>query len=84
MNIEYLEDCNRKATIFSEGSKKYLFSYSTLVAEIIENEQSKILKIFDYYSHTTSKHINKFCNRYNFTIPSKKEIEQAVEKNRTL
>lgn len=80
INYYYLEGCNRKAIVFVEGNKKYLFSYTTLVADVEEKENLKILRIFDYYSTTTSKHINKFCLQHNFTIPSKKQIEAEVEK----
>lgn len=80
ISFYFLEGCNRKAIVFVEGNKKYLFSYTTLVADIEQNEHAKILRIFGYYSTTTSKHINNFCKEYNFKIPSKKQIELEVEK----
>lgn len=41
----------------------YLFSYTTLVAKLDTN--TNILYITNkYYSNTTSRHVNKFINKY--------------------
>ena len=41
----------------------YLFSYTTLVAKLDTNTNT-LYATSKYYSHTTSKHINRFKNKY--------------------
>lgn len=41
----------------------YLFSYTTLVAELDTNTQT-LYTTNIYYSNTTSKHVNRFKNKY--------------------
>ena len=64
-----------KAQLIVTESKILLQSYKTIVAEIENN----VLKIYGWYSATTSKHIHDFCLLYGFKTPSKKEIEKAVK-----
>lgn len=44
----------------------YLFSYTTLVAKL-DTSTNIIYTTNKYYSRTTSKHINKFINKYMYT-----------------
>ena len=44
----------------------YLFSYTTLVAKL-DTSTNIIYTTNKYYSNTTSRHINKFINKYMYT-----------------
>lgn len=64
----------------TENSNNYILkSYNTIVAEY----NGEFMKIFGYYSKTTSNHINAFLHYFGFNLMSKKEIEECVsnEKN---
>ena len=61
-----------KAKVITKGGINYLQSYSTIVAEY--NPTSREMKIYDYYSPTTARHINAFLNHYGYPSMSKSEI----------
>ena len=61
-----------KAKIITKGGINYLQSYSTIVAEY--NPTTKEMKIYDYYSPTTARHINAFLDYYGYPSMSKSEI----------
>ena len=60
-----------KAKVYNnEKGEIFLKSYETTVAEISEGK----LIIYDWYSATTSKHINEFAQQHGFSKKSKKEM----------
>ena len=61
-----------KAKIINKDGKHYLKSYNTLVAEY--DPADKKMKIYDYYSHTTGRHINAFLNHFGYPTMTKSEI----------
>ena len=61
-----------KAKVITKGGINYLQSYSTIVAEY--NPTTKEMKIYDYYSPTTARHINAFLDYYGYPSMSKSEI----------
>lgn len=68
-----------KAKVFrnSKGSI-LLMSYSTIVAEIVDEivEGERKVKVFGWYSNTTARHINEFLQQNGFDKMSKKEMEE--------
>lgn len=73
----------RKANVYRNGEGKILLmSYSTIVAEIIDEVVSTTGKrqanVFGWYSKTTSRHINEFLQQYGFDKMSKKQMESEV------
>ena len=61
-----------KAKVITKGGINYLQSYSTIVAEY--NPTTKEMKIYDYYSPTTARHINAFLDYYGYPSMSKSDI----------
>ena len=59
-----------KALVVISGNKKQLFSYNTLVAEIINNKPV----VYNIYSATTLRHIKEFLLQNGFEANSKKQI----------
>lgn len=78
MKILDLKPLNRqksfggKAQIIINGSIIQLRSFETIVAEY--NTKEEIVNVFDWFSLTTSKHINSFLELYGFRNVSKKDI----------
>lgn len=70
----------RKARVYRDSNGTlYLKSYETIVAEIkdkmvTENNETQ-LKVYDYYSVTTARHINEFIQQYGFDKMCKKDME---------
>lgn len=69
------------------GQMIVFFSYETPVACVFDRSHAK--KTENHYSSTTTKHINKFFERYGFngktveTIPQK-QLNQIIEKHQRL
>lgn len=65
---------NRKCIVIEENNISLLKSYDTIVASYdhLKNE----MKIKDFYSTTTLRHINAFLNFYGFDTVTKKELEK--------
>lgn len=61
-----------KAKVIDKDGKHYLQSYQTIVAEY--DPVDKKMKIYDYYSPTTARHINAFLNYFGYPTMSKAEI----------
>ena len=61
-----------KAKVINKDGKHYLQSYNTIVAEY--DPVNKKMKVYDYYSHTTARHINAFLNHFGYPTMSKAEI----------
>lgn len=53
----------------------YLMSYDTVVAKVLGE---KTLIVNDWYSSTTSRHINDFIGRFGIHAKSKKELEKGL------
>lgn len=60
----------------------FLMSYSTIVLELkdatITNDRKQHIHIFNWYSLTTSRHINEFLRQHGYRAMSKKEMEGGV------
>ena len=72
-----------KANVYrNDKGKILLMSYTTIVAEIIDEAVSTTGKrqanVFGWYSMTTSRHINEFLQQYGFNKMSKKQMEGGV------
>jgi len=66
-----------KAQVIVEGNKKFLRSYSTIVAEITELGNGEYdVKVHGTYSDTTLRHIKEFLKQEGFEAESKKQIEK--------
>lgn len=70
----------KKANVYRNAQGKILLmSYSTIVAEIVDEAVSttgeRQAKVFGWYSNTTARHINEFLQQYGFDKMSKKEME---------
>lgn len=63
----------KKATLIQMGDIIYLQSYNTIVAAV---KDDKLLKLWDGYSETTSRHIYTFCHCFGVKSVSKKEWEK--------
>ncbi len=61
-----------KAKIQKDNNSIKLISYATTVAEI-KNGQ---VKIFGWYSVTTTKHIKEFLAQNGFTVGTKAQLEK--------
>ena len=73
----------KKANVYRNGQGKILLmSYSTIVAEIVDEAVSptgkRQINVFGWYSKTTARHINEFAQQYGFNKMSKKEMEGGV------
>lgn len=59
-----------------------LMSYSTIVAEVIDeavtDDGQKQIKVHGHYSKTTARHINEFIQQYGFNKMNKKQMEGGV------
>ena len=66
------ESFGGKAQVIINGNIIQLRSYETIVAEY--NTQEEIINVFDWFSMTTTKHINSFLELYGFRNVSKKDI----------
>ncbi len=67
-----------KAKVFRNPKGSILLmSYSTIVAEIIDEivEGERKANVFGWYSNTTARHINEFLQQNGFDKMSKKEME---------
>lgn len=64
-----------KAKIKTEGNISYLYSYDTCVAEY--NNETREIKVYDFYSATTSRHQNAFLNHFGFKSRTKKELQNS-------
>lgn len=62
----------KKAVVITEGTKKLLRSYNTIVAEIDGEEAT----IHGFYSSTTLRHIKDFLYQNGFEIGTKAELEE--------
>jgi len=83
-SVVNLEPSNRKsfygkAKAITKGGKTYLQSYDTIVAEY--NPKSKKMKIYDWYSPTTARHINAFLDYFGYPNMSKGEILENKNKH---
>lgn len=70
----------KKANVYRDDKGKILLmSYSTIVAEIVDEVVSttgdRQFNVFGWYSRTTSRHINEFLQQYGFSKMSKKQME---------
>lgn len=89
-NLEYLHELKpqydnaksfyHKANIYrNDNGKILLMSYSTIVAEVVDEVVSttgkRQLNVFGWYSKTTARHINEFAQQYGFDRMSKKAME---------
>ena len=87
-SVVNLEPSNRKsfygkAKAITKGApsvrKTYLQSFDTIVAEY--NPKSKKMKIYDWYSSTTARHINAFLDYFGYPNMSKREILENKNKH---
>lgn len=69
---EFQKAFYKKATLIQMGDIIYLQSYNTIVAAV---KDDKLLKLWDGYSETTSRHIYTFCHCFGVKSVSKKEWE---------
>lgn len=72
-----------KANVYrNDKGKILLMSYSTIVAEITDKIMTASgqdeLKVYDWYSRTTARHINEFAQQYGFNRMNKKTMEGGV------
>lgn len=72
----------RKANVYrNDQGKILLMSYTTIVAEIIDEAISptgkRQINVFGWYSMTTARHINEFAQQYGFDRMNKKEMERG-------
>ena len=71
-----------KAQVITEGKKKFLRSYSTVVAEITELKNGEYdVKVYGTYSDTTLRHIKEFLKQEGFNAETKKQIEKDYIEN---
>ena len=65
----------------NDKGKILLMSYSTIVAEITDKLMTASgqdeLKVYDWYSNTTARHVNEFALQYGFSKMNKKEMERG-------
>lgn len=61
-----------KARVLKENGVIKLQSYSTIVAEIRDNQA----KIFGFYSATTTRHIKEFLQQMGFEVGTKAQLEK--------
>ena len=71
-----------KANVYrNDKGKILLMSYSTIVAEITDKLMTASgqdeLKVYDWYSNTTARHVNEFALQYGFSKMNKKEMERG-------
>lgn len=69
-----------KARIFrNDAGSIFLMSYSTIVAEVqdatITEDGRHHAIVYDWYSNTTSRHVNEFLRQHGFNAMNKKEME---------
>ena len=70
----------RKANVYrNDKGSILLMSYTTIVAEVTDEVLTgeRKLKVFGWYSMTTSRHINEFAQQYGFSRMNKKEMERG-------
>ena len=70
---EFQKAFYKKATLIQMSDIIYLQSYNTIVAAV---KDGKLLKLWDGYSKTTSRHIYTFCHCFGVKNVSKKEWEK--------
>ena len=61
----------KKAQVSTEGGKKQLLSYDTLVAEIEDGKAT----VFGVYSKTTLRHIIEFLKQNDLKAVNREQIE---------
>lgn len=61
--------------LVTENGNEYLKSYSTIVAQVVDG----ILKVFDWYSPTTTRHIWAFVDFKGCSCRDKHELEEGVK-----
>ena len=71
-----------KANVYRNNKGKiFLKSYETIVAEITDKTMTTSgkdeLKVYDWYSNTTTRHVNEFALQYGFSKMNKKEMERG-------
>ena len=65
-----------KATVIDDGTTIKCRSYQTIVAEY--EKESDTITINGYYSPTTARHINSFCDYVGKQRVSKRDMEDCV------
>ena len=61
--------------LVTENGGEYLKSYSTIVAQVVDN----VLKVFDWHSQTTTRHIWAFVDFKGCMCRDKHELEEGVK-----
>ena len=72
----------KKANVYrNDKGKIFLKSYETIVAEITDKTMTTSgqdeLRVYDWYSNTTTRHVNEFAQQYGFSKMNKKEMERG-------
>ena len=67
---------NRTLLIFNNGITEILFSYSTPVAGY--SNKLGYVKTDEWYSQTTTRHINKYLRESTLNLDKVKEVDQSV------
>jgi len=62
-----------KCRVRDDGQYAWLESYTTTVAEY--NHKTGEMRVYDWYSATTARHINAFLRHFGFPSMTKKEME---------
>ena len=68
---------NRTLLIFNKGITEILFSYETPVAGY--SNKLGWIKTEEYYSKTTTRHINQYLGNLNHTIVSQSVIDDLLK-----